>query len=262
MIKNNYRERLAKKKRYERLASKYANDYGISDIVDTVEANKVKIKTCEKVIKWLKCDYRKLCDLHNKKQERLSVSFDKLNDSVLADVKSNWTMWTMTVSKYVFSRDVIQYEMWLRTFNCHGHYHALVQMRRMCEKIKKACCQNVVSSETKSLKRPLTRYEKVYVESYMLGVIDDIFRDMDETYLSLPDEEYEKYKGPKFSKDCWAIWRRCDLDGYFCYDALKAVTRTVNWRLRWIANAGASEAFEHISDRIVNRVLEIDAMFP
>lgn len=257
MYKNNYKERLAKKKKYEKLASVDAYMYDISDIVDTVEANKVKIKICEKVIKWLNCDYRKRRDLFHKKQERLIVSYDKLCDSVTANIKSDWTM---AVSEHVLSRSATAYEIWLRIFAYHGYYHAAVQMRRKCGKIQKACHQNAVSPETKSLKRPLTRYEKACIESYMLSVIYDIFRDMDKTYLTLSDEEYEKCRGPKFSEDCWTIWKRCDLDSYFCYDALKAITRTANFQLRWLANAGASVAFANALDRIGNGLVELNAI--
>lgn len=145
-------------------------------------------------------------------------------------------------------------------FTYHGHCHAINQMILKCRKIQKVCHQNVVSSETKSLKRPLTRYEKARIGCYMHSIIYDIFHDMDETYLTLSDEEYEKLKGPKFSKNCWAIWNKSDLDSYFCYDALKAVTRTVNFQLRWFANAGASLAFAHILDRIGNGLVELNAI--
>ena len=257
MHKNNYKERLAKKKKYEKSASVDAYMYGISDIVDTVEANKVKIKTCEKVIKWLKCDYRKRRDLYIKKQKRSIASYNKLRDLVNADIESDWTM---AVSKHMAPKGAVLYESWLQTFAYQGHYHAINQMGCKCRKIQKVCHQNVVSSETKSLKRPLTRYEKARIECYMLSIIYDIFNDMDETYLTLSDEEFEKLKGPELSENCWTIWNRSDLDSYFCYDALKAVTRAVNFYLRQLANAGASVAFADILDRIGNGLVELNAI--
>ena len=263
MYKNNYKERLAKKKKYEKLASEHAiiRDIfcDVSDIVDTVEANKVKIEICEKVINQLISDRNKRYDLYLKKWDRLSVSSDKSCELALKDLNGKDGLST-TSSKHLSSMYAAGYEKWLHNFGYHGYHRATGQMCWMCKKIRKVCHQNVVSSETKSLKRPLTRYEKARIECYMLSIIYDIFNDMDETYLTLSDEEFEKLKGPKLSENCWTIWNRSDLDSYFCYDALKAVTRTVNFYLRQLANAGASVAFADTLDRIGNGLVELNAI--
>ena len=255
MYKNNYKERLAKKKKYEKLASEHAiiRDIfcDVSDIVDTVEANKVKIEICEKVINQLISDRNKRYDLYLKKWDRLSVSSDKSCELALKDLNGKDGLST-TSSKHLSSMYAAGYEKWLHNFGYHGYHRATGQMCWMCKKIRKVCHQNVVSSETKSLKRPLTRYEKASIEDYMLSIIYDIFRDMDETYFTLSDEEYDKHVLPRFSKkgDYWASWQTSDSGSYFCYDALKAIIRIASFHAKDMANWGAHDAFETAKQRI------------
>ena len=261
MYKNNYKERLAKKKKYEKSASLYANNCDISDIVDTVEANKVKIKICEKVINQLISDRKKRYDLYLKKQDRVSVSSDKLCELTCRDLNGK-DGFSTTSSKHLSSMYAAGYEMWLRNFSYHGYHRATGQMRWMCRKIQKACHQNVVSSETKSLKRPLTRYEKASIESYMLGFISSIFLDMNKTYFTLSDEEYDKRVFPRFSEkgDYWASWQTSDSGSYFCYDALKAIIRIASFHARDMANWGAHDAFETAKQRIDDRLHKLYAI--